>query len=293
MRTAFMFTMTAVVGGIVAARFKDAAFKKDVATRLAWLGIGSAIAGAAMFQWYLSTLPETAALVMQNRLPGWFKPGVLGILAGTVAYFGMTLVQPRTLVSGGAAVMTVAMLVFGLWPEEVARESMRRPWVAGQYVYSNQVIGRDVPGMGVKSEIPLLETHGFMKTQVFMPEHLRTITEANRLEAGRVLALTTCSNCHSLSHTGIRPLKNYFTPENSVGDTATYLQAALSTGNTLYMPQIPLKDDEALALAAYIANLNAPVTDSPKVTTALPAPALSLAAVAEMLPANPAKDSAQ
>jgi hypothetical protein len=106
---------------------------------------------------------------MQNRLPGWFRPGVLGILAGTVAYFAMTLVQPRTLVSGGAAVMTVAMLVFGLWPEEVARESMRKPWVAGQYVYSNQVIGRDVPGMGVKSEIPLLEAHGFMKTQVFIP----------------------------------------------------------------------------------------------------------------------------
>ena len=265
MRTAFMFTMTAVVGGIVAARFKDAAFKKDVASKLAWLGIGSAVAGAAMFQWYLSTLPETAALVMQNRLPGWFKPGVLGILAGTVAYFAMTLVQPRTLISSGAAVMTVAMLVFGLWPEEVARESMRKPWVAGQYVYSNQVIGRDVPGMGVKSEIPLLEAHGFMKTQVFMPEHLRTITDGNRLEAGRVLALTTCSNCHSLSHTGIRPLKNYFTPDNSLSDTAAYLQAALSTGNTLYMPQIPLKDDEALALATFIATLQSP----PPQTTAV------------------------
>jgi hypothetical protein len=29
MRTAFMFTMTAVVGGIVAARFNDPVFKKD------------------------------------------------------------------------------------------------------------------------------------------------------------------------------------------------------------------------------------------------------------------------
>jgi mono/diheme cytochrome c family protein len=73
-----------------------------------------------------------------------------------------------------------------------------------------------------------------------------------------VLALTTCSNCHSLSNTGIRPLKNYFTPDNSVSDTAAYLQAALSTGNTLYMPQIPLKDDEALALATYIATLQSP-----------------------------------
>jgi hypothetical protein len=50
-------------------------------------------------------------------------------------------VQPRALDAGLASVMTVVMLVFGLWPEEVARESIRKPWVAGQYVYSNQVIG--------------------------------------------------------------------------------------------------------------------------------------------------------
>lgn len=258
MRTAFMFTMTAVVGGIVAARFDDVAVKKDMARALAWLGIGSALAGAAMFQWYLGTLPEQAAVVLQNRLPAWFPNALMSILAGTVAYFALTLVQPRALVSGGAAVMTVALLVFGLWPEEVARESIRKPWVAGQYVYSNQVIGRDVPGMGVKSEIPTLEAHGFLKTQVFVPEHLRTVTDGNRVEAGRLLALTTCSNCHSLSATGIRPLKNYFTADSSTAEVAEYLQAALSTGNTLYMPQIPLNDTEALALASFIGTLNAP-----------------------------------
>jgi cytochrome c len=41
-----------------------------------------------------------------------------------------------------------------------------------------------------------------------------------------------------------------------------YLKAALSTGNTLYMPQIPLKDDEALALATFIATLHGPLAAS-------------------------------
>lgn len=258
MRTAFMFTMTAVVGGIVASRFEDAAVKKDMARALAWLGMGSALAGAAMFQWYLGTLPEQAAVVLQNRLPAWFPTAILSILVGTVAYFALTLVQPKALVAWGAATMTVSLLVFGLWPEEVARESIRKPWVAGQYVYSNQVIGRDVPGMGVKSEIPLLQAHGFLSTQVFVPERLRTVTDSNRVEAGRLLALTTCSNCHSLSATGIRPLKNYFTADSSTAEVAEYLQAALSTGNTLYMPQIPLNDTEALALASFISTLNPP-----------------------------------
>ncbi len=66
---------------------------------------------------------------------------------------------------------------------------MRKPWVAGQYVYANQVVGRDVPGMGIASEIPKIEAHGFLKTHVFVPENLRTITEGNRLEANHVLEL--------------------------------------------------------------------------------------------------------
>ncbi len=152
--------------------------------------------------------------------------------------------------------MTVVVLVFGLWPEEVARESIRKPWVAGQYVYSNQVIGRDVPGMGVKSEIPTIEAHGFMKTLVFVPEALRAIDDGNRVEAGRLLALNTCSNCHSLSSTGIRPLRNYFTGTHTEAEVAEYLQAALSGGNTLYMPQIPFNDEEARALASFIVTLS-------------------------------------
>ena len=85
-----------------------------------------------------------------------------------------------------------------------------------------------------------------------MPEHLRVITDENRVEVGRTLALATCSNCHSLSSTGMRPLRNYFAGAHTEVDVAEYLQAALSGGNTLYMPQIPLNDEEARALAAFI-----------------------------------------
>jgi mono/diheme cytochrome c family protein len=151
-------------------------------------------------------------------------------------------------------VATVVVLVFGLWPEEVARESMRKPYVAGQYVYSNQIIGRDVPGMGVRSEIPLIEAHGLLKTQVFTPPALRTVTADNALQVGEFLALSTCSNCHSLGHTGMRPLAGYFGGNTDVQAIAGYLQAALSTGATIYMPRIPLQDDEARALATYIAH---------------------------------------
>ncbi len=257
MRTAFMFTMTAVVGGIIASRITDMDFKREITRKLSWLGIGSTVAGAALFGWYIETLPEHADLVMQTRMPEWFIPSMLSVLGGISAYFLFTLIQPRLLTTVGASVATVAILVFGLWPEEVTRESIRKPYVAGQYLYSNQVVARDVPGMGIRSELPTVREHGFLKVHPFLPEDLREVTPANMLRAGEALAVTTCSNCHSLNDGGIRPLKRYFGGNTDVARIQTYL-GALATGNILYMPVIPLQEAEAEALAVYLASLSDP-----------------------------------
>lgn len=258
MRTAFMFAMTAVVGSIVTAGFKDQAFRALINRWLAGFGIAGTLAGAALFYWYLNTLPEYSHLIMENRLPAWFAPSLYSILAGMLVYFLMMLATPRVITTWVASTATVALVVFGLWPEEVARESIRKPYVSGQYVYSNQVIARDVPGMDIKSEIPTIEAHGLLRTQVFMPENLRTVTSDNMLQVGQALTTQMCSNCHSLSQTGIRPIGRYIGDNTDIPSIKTYLQAALSTGNTLYMPKIPLQDDEAEAIAVYLSFLNNP-----------------------------------
>lgn len=258
MRTAFMFAMTAVVGSIVTAGFKDQAFRALINRWLASFGIAGTLAGAALFYWYLNTLPEYSHLIMENRLPAWFAPSLYSILAGMLVYFLMMLATPRVITTWVASTATVALVVFGLWPEEVARESIRKPYVSGQYVYSNQVIARDVPGMDIKSEIPTIEAHGLLRTQVFMPENLRTVTPDNMLQVGQALTTQMCSNCHSLSQTGIRPIGRYIGDNTDIPSIKTYLQAALSTGNTLYMPKIPLQDDEAEAIAVYLSFLNNP-----------------------------------
>lgn len=256
MRTAFMFSITAVVGSIVTGGFKDIAFRQQMNRWLAFIGIFGTVTGALLFQWYLNTLPEQAHLVMQNRLPEWFQSSVISILIAMLVYFVLMLVTPRLITPAVGAVATVFLLVFGLWPEEVTRESIRKPFVAGEYVYSNQIIARDVPGLGIESELPLIEAHGLLKTQVFVPDHLRSITPENQLEVGEFLAKGLCSNCHSLSDTGIRPMSKYIAVQNDAPAIKRYLKAALGTGNTLYMPRIPLQDDEAAALAAYLAQLS-------------------------------------
>lgn len=255
MRVAFMFTMTAVVGGIVAGGIKDIIFKTWLVRRLAVLGIVSITVGTALLPWYISTLPSTAHLVMQNRIPSYFYPAILSVLVGITVYFALTLIKPRMLTATVAGIATLAILMLGLFPEETIRESVRKPYVAGEYIYSNQVIAHDVPGMNVKSEIPVLQKVGFTHADIFWPADQREITPQNEMEVGRTLAITTCSNCHSLSPTGIRPITNYLGGNTNVAKVKTYLLGALSTGNTLYMPKIPLKGKEAEALAVYLVSL--------------------------------------
>ncbi len=255
MRTFFMMSITAVVGSIVLSRFKEDDLRNEISRYMALMGLVSTIAGASLFTWYLTTLPDYAHLVMENRLPDYFAPALLSVVGGMVVYFLALLFKPRMITTTVASLATVYLLVFGLWPEEVARESIRKPYVAGQYVYSNQVIARDVPGLNIHSEIPILEKVGVLKAHPFIPNNLREVTPDNVLEVGHVVALSMCSNCHSLSETGIRPMVNYFGGNTDVKAIKQYLLGALATGNTLYMPKIPLKDNEAEALAVYLASM--------------------------------------
>ncbi|WP_130537005.1 cytochrome c [Thiomicrorhabdus indica] len=252
MRIAFMFTMTAVVGGIVIAGIKDPAFKKEMARKLGWLGIIATIAGASFFQMYLASVPDQALLVMENRLPDYFGPSIMIVLAGTLAYFIITMLRPQMIVQGFAGAMTIIILVAGLWPEETARESMRKPWVAGQYVYSNQVIGKDVPGMDIQSQLPIIEKVGILKAHPFTPDHLKEVNAGNKIQAGEFIAMTYCSNCHSPSETGIRPLHRYFPEGTSQARMEQYVKGVLTTGNIAYMPKMPMLDSEAEALAAFL-----------------------------------------
>lgn len=252
MRVAFMFTMTAVVGGIVIAGIKDPAFKKEMARKLGWLGIISTLIGAALFQWYITAVPDQALLVMENRLPTYFGPSIMIVLAGTLSYFIITMLKPKIIVESFAGAMAIIILVAGLWPEETARESMRKPYVAGQYVYSNQVIGRDVPGMGIKSQLPTIEKVGILKAHPFTPDTLKTVSDANKIQAGQYIAMVYCSNCHSPSETGIRPLHRYFPEGMTQARMEKYVKGVLTTGNIAYMPKMPMLDSEVEALSAYL-----------------------------------------
>jgi mono/diheme cytochrome c family protein len=131
---------------------------------------------------------------------------------------------------------------------------MRKPYVAGQYIYSNQIISRDVDGKGIKSELPIIAQKGLLQVNPFVPENLKVITEQNKLEAGKLLARMSCSNCHSLEKTGAyRPLKDRLQGVNKDGIKG--ILYAMGQGAFPYMPKLQLPEHEYDAIAEYIASL--------------------------------------
>lgn len=226
-RFMFMLTITGVVGGMVAGRIADSEEKAMIARVLSGAGILGVIGGWLAFRWYMTTLPDIAYETMAMRLPESFGMMMAASIGVSVLYFLVTAWKPQVL----------------------------RPWLAGQYVYGNQLVGRDVPALGIRSELPLMAEKGVLATHPFMPEHLRKVTPENEVEAGRALALTLCSNCHSLTSTGMRPLERFFPADADRAFLADYLGAGLYRGHSVYMPPVPLPEAERGALAAYIESI--------------------------------------
>jgi cytochrome c553 len=200
----------------------------------------------------MGTLPDNAHAVfnitkesiIQNRI-------ILAIVFSL--YFLLAIVRPKTINTVIASSMIVVILLAGLWPGEKLRESMRKPYVAGQYIYSNQIISRDVPGKGIKSELPIIAEKGLLKVNPFVPENLKVITAENKLEAGKLLARMSCSNCHSLETTGkFRPLKDRLTGMDKNGIKS--ILYAIGAGGMNYMPALKLPEHEYDALAEYLAS---------------------------------------
>ncbi|SIO10516.1 hypothetical protein SAMN05443662_1477 [Sulfurivirga caldicuralii] len=256
-RTGFAMAVTAVVGSIIASAFKDDALKDEVLRKLAGFGLLGVSIMIGTYFWYVQTVPANALEVMHNRMPSWFAPAIIATFGLMLLYFIVALFNTRLLTPVIAGAMVVVITVLGLFPEEITRESMRKPYVAGQYVYSNQIIARDVPGMGIKAELPKVEKYGILKVHPFLPDNLRTVTAENKLAVGKQIAVVMCSNCHQVTKTeGIRPLTDYFGGETNVDRIKRYLKGTVVAGNIMYMPRIPLKEAELDALATYIAHLN-------------------------------------
>jgi len=254
LRVGFMIMMSGVIGLVISSAMKkeNEALSNELSRKMGFVSLIGGFVTMFFFMWYMGTLPENAHMVfsftkdtvIQNRI-------ILAILFSL--YFLIAIIKPKLINVPIASTMIAVILIAGLWPGEKLRESMRKPYVAGQYIYSNQIISRDVPGKGIKSELPIIAEKGLLQVNPFVPENLKVITADNKLEAGKLLARMSCSNCHSLETTGkFRPLK-----ERLAGMDKEAIKAILyaaGSGAMPYMPSLQLPEHEYDALAEYLAS---------------------------------------
>jgi len=257
-RTGSMLVMAVIVGLIVASRMTDQALKISVVRTLAPIGLIAGFFAVMMFIYYLETLPENARILLKSVLLPMYAPGMIAIFFATVAYLIFAWFKPQQIRLAVTLAMFILVAVIGVWPEERMRESMRKPYVVGQYIYSNQIIARDVPGKGIKSEVEQVAEKGLLQVSPFIPTSLRTITDENRLKVGEILTKIACANCHALEPGA--PLRNL--PDKLHRSTekdliVAFLAGPLKHGAIPYMPRIDLPPQEIDAIASYLAAVNA------------------------------------
>ena len=244
LRIGFMIMMSGVIGLVIssAMRKENEALSNELSRKMGYVGILGGFITLFFFMWYMGTLPENAHAVFAFSKEAIIQNRIILTVVFT-AYFVMAILKPKWINPLLASVMIGVILILGLWSGEKLRESMRKPYVAGQYIYSNQIISRDVPGKHIKSELPIIAEKGLLQVNPFVPTRLKTITDENRREAGELLAKMSCSNCHSLEKTGVfRPLKDRLTGMDKEGIKA--ILYAIGEGGMSYMPKLKLPEAE-------------------------------------------------
>lgn len=256
-RTGSMLVMASVVGLIVVSRMQDDGLRKSVVRLLAPVGLIAGLFAVMMFLYYLQTLPNNARVMLHAHLLPVYQQGMIAVFIATSVYLIFAWMKPLKVVTVIAIPMFLFIAIVGVWPEERMRESMRKPFVAGQYIYGNQIIARDVPGKGISGEVDRIAEKGLLQLHPFIPERLRVIDDRNRLEAGKVLTRIACANCHSLEPGApLRNLPDKFYRSTDEDLIAAFLQGPLKHGTQPYMPRIDLPEDEIRAIATYIAAIN-------------------------------------
>ena len=260
MRSSYMFALAGVMGlGIAHLMKKGISEKvyKDIVRTMSYWGIAGVIFGTVFFAWYYSTLPERSHLILSGVVPTSYYVGIGLVLLAILAYFTLTSIVPNLARIYASIPLLILIFAVGVFPEEKIRESLRKPYIAGEFVWVNQIVARDVPAKGIENEVNKINEKGFLAVNAFVPEGLKTITPENKIMAGKAVAILQCSGCHNVTgNTGLRPFAKKFegmTSEDVVyGFLANYLTPQ---AHPPYMPYFVGKDEELRALSAYIADM--------------------------------------
>lgn len=169
---------------------------------------------------------------------------IIGTASLSVLLALFALMKPKKI--NFAFVIVPCVLAFGfLGIFERVREFVRKPYVIGNYMYSNLLREEDYP---------LYKRDGILKHATYTA--ITEITEENKIEAGRDVFMNLCSRCHTVNPQGVNSITYVFERMYGFGkpldknSMAAYIPN-MHNGRT-YMPPFAGNKKELDALVAYI-----------------------------------------
>ena len=218
-----------------------------------WLVPAFILLPAAML-WYLWRVPESQRALLQLGIStigsGLFTQvtrAALAVLLASATIVAFTYVfawrTPLDFRFGHSLVVVLLALV-ATAAGEYGREMLRKPYVVGQYMYSNAVRVGDVPR---------LNADGYLAHSLWTsPGENRTLARGEAMFRGQ------CMACHTVD--GYRSIKRLLGPRNREGIDnflAVLHEHKPDSPYHAYMPWLAGTKEEIASLAAYLATLGA------------------------------------
>lgn len=188
----------------------------------------------------MSTAVGTIDFAQYYDLLKYFVAGGVGftLVVGIIGVNKTKLLKPYMVII--PVVTAIAYLGFF----ERVREFIRKPYVIGQYMYSNLLL---------EDDYVVYKQDGILKHATYTS--VNEVTEENKIEAGRNVFTIACSRCHTAQ--GVNSIVFVF--DRMYGSTgkpfdvasmAAYMPNMHTARN--FMPEFPGNEKEAEALATYI-----------------------------------------
>ncbi|MCC6884371.1 MAG: c-type cytochrome [Verrucomicrobiales bacterium] len=221
--------------------------------RLSHVVLISLLGTYAFGTWYWNAVPETmkansSVALLTQEFMSWHRQfqTLLGWTLIAFLMVGVGGLDRSSMIPRWALLIPTVLSIWLIGHFERAREFMRKPWVIGEYMYSNGVH---------KDELAFLQSEGLLKHATYVKH--REITESNKVECGQDIFMLACSRCHSTTGLNgvIEKLTAMYGPDKPWDSAGMQLFIKGMHQTRTFMPPFPGTDAEAGALVAYLQQL--------------------------------------
>lgn len=221
--------------------------------RLSHVVLISLLGTYAFGTWYWNAVPETmkansSVALLTQEFMSWHRQfqTLLGWTLIAFLMVGVGGLDRSSMIPRWALLIPAVLSIWLIGHFERAREFMRKPWVIGEYMYSNGVH---------KDELAYLQSEGLLKHATYVKH--REITESNKVECGQDIFMLACSRCHSTTGLNgvIEKLTAMYGPDKPWDSAGMQLFIKGMHQTRTFMPPFPGTDVEAGALVAYLQQL--------------------------------------